>query len=181
MTAVLSDSGARSPSILRLGRDLVSAPAIVTGLGDPERRPDDDANVEIHRQPLRFAADWQLEIIRKCEQEGVTPSLVAWLNSTGLLKRCVYLSSAEPTGDLLFRYIGEPTQRYLGRKWAAEQIGKPDNAPNRNLEEGVGPQYREAIDGQAPLFNRIFIDGSRSVTYTHVLIGWRLPDDRQAL
>ena len=143
-----------------------------------------EAVVEIHRQPLSFAADWQTNIVDRCrELRTLNPEVFQHLSETGLRRRCVYLSS-DGDGPLLFRYIGEPTVRYLGVEWAKSQLGKPDlDDPHQSLAEGIGAQYREAIEGGVPVFNRIMITGLSAdpKIYTHVLIGWRLPEGRRAL
>ncbi|MBK3798655.1 hypothetical protein GAY33_05315 [Azospirillum brasilense] len=160
----------RFPAILRRPDPPAPAPEVIT--------------VDIHRQPEWAALDWQLAI-RDLWRDHPTlcPSFKDKLKATGLLPRCCFLASLD-NGPLIFRYIGEPTIAFLGREWARYQLGKPDlDDPHQTLAEGVGAQYREAIEGGAPVFNRVMITGlsAEPKIYTHLLLGWRLPDGNRAL
>lgn len=158
------------PSLLRLGK--------------PRQPPAIEARTEIHRQPMAFASDWQqavLELYRR--DRNLNPDFAQRLKAMDLLRRCVFLAS-DGAGPLLFRYIGEPTISFLGADWARAQLGKPDDQdPHQCLADGVGPQYREAIEGGQPILNRVEITGMSAApkVYTHLLLGWRRPDGRRAL
>jgi len=159
-------------------------PAILTQRGEPDPTPPAPAVVTINRQPLRFAADWQLVIADECRQQRtLNPSVYRFLEERGLLSRCLYLSSDTPDGPLLFRYIGVPTRTCLGDDWARANLGRPDTAPSDGLVSGVDAQYREAIDAGQPVYNRIYVTDvmATPLTYTHLLVGWRRPDGRRAV
>ena len=141
------------------------------------QRPASSQDVTIERLPIHAAADWQSWIINQCRyQKTLSPSVFSFLKGAGLLERCTFLASDGPDSPLLFRYVGAPTVEFLGRAWARQQIGKPDlDDPHHAITEGIGPQYREAIECGEPLFNRVTITGlsaSRKV-YTHALYGWQ--------
>lgn len=159
-------------------------PAIIGRWGDPEPTPEAPAMVDIHRQPLRVAADWQMGIVDECRRHrSLCEPVFRYLRDSGLLARCLYLSSAEPVGPLLFRHIGVPTRVCLGDDWARANLGKPDTAPSDRLATGVAAEYLEAIDTGQPIYNRVFVSDvmATPLTYTHMLLGWRLPDGRRAL
>ncbi|CAO3445677.1 hypothetical protein [Azospirillum argentinense] len=147
-------------------------------------RPVNEA-VTIHRLPVEAASDWQQEVKNECRrQRSLTPAVFDFLKAAGLLDRCTFLASEHQFAPLRFRYIGGPTVRFLGRAWALQQIGKPDlDDPHQTLAEGVGHQYREAIEGGDPVFNRVTITGLSlsPKVYTHMLIGWQQSDGRRAL
>ncbi|TWA76875.1 hypothetical protein FBZ83_11716 [Azospirillum brasilense] len=141
------------------------------------RRPASSKDVTIERRPIHAAADWQSWIVNECRtQKTLSPSIFSFLKGTGLLVRCTFLASDGPNSPLLFRYIGAPTVEFLGRAWARQQIGKPDlDDPHHAITEGIGPQYREAIEGGEPLFNQVTITGlsADQKVYTHALYGWQ--------
>jgi len=170
--------------ILALPRRALRFPAIITRRGDPEPPAPPPPVLDIHRQPLRFATDWQTAILDECRRHrSLCVPVYAYLRDSGLLSRCLFLSSATPDGPLLFRHIGVPTRLCLGDEWARANLGKPDNAPSDRLETGVAAEYVEAIETGRPILNRVFVTDvmERPLTYTHALVGWRLPDGRRAL
>ena len=176
LIGVLSDQGTASSgfglfNIVRRRRD------------DPPPEPG-SARVEIHRQPLRTALDWHQEVIalwRRHPQFG--PALHDELKGRGLLSKCVILTACDG-GPLCFRYIGEPTRRVFGERWAAQNIGKPHlEDVHTDFALAIDAQYREAIDGGEPVYNRLLITGlpRPPVNYCHLLFGWSLGERRQAL
>ncbi|MBP2233139.1 hypothetical protein J2847_006474 [Azospirillum agricola] len=171
--------------LLTVPRPRLRFPAIITRRGDlPDPGPPEPGLVEINRQPLRFAADWQLAIAEECRrQQTLGPAVFHYLQASNLLTRCLYLSSETADGPLLFRYIGVPTRTCLGDDWARANLGKPDTAPSDGLVNGVDAQYREAIDAGQPVYNRVFVTDvmDTPLSYTHMLVGWRLPDGRRAV
>jgi hypothetical protein len=166
-------------------RSLFRAPAIIGRRGDPQPPAPVEPILDIHRQPLRFAADWQLAIAETCRQHRILCRPVFdFLQDSGLLSRCLYLSSTGRDEPLLFKYIGVPTRICLGDDWARENLGKPDSAPADRLADGIAAQYVEAIEGGQPVLNRVFsteVFPDRPLVFTHLLVGWRLPDGRRAL
>lgn len=182
MTALILPAAA---GLLTERRSLLRAPAIIGRRGDPSPPPPAEAVLDIHRQPLRFAADWQLAIADECRRHrALCRPVFEYLQASGLLSRCLYLSSAEPGGPLLFRHIGVPTRTCLGDEWARNNLGKPDSAPADRLADGIAAQYVEAIEGGQPVLNRVFsteVFPDRPLVFTHLLVGWRLPDGRRAL
>ncbi|MBP2291061.1 hypothetical protein [Azospirillum rugosum] len=153
--------------------------------GPAIQRPEPKEELLITRLRVDEAADWQLAIVEECRrQRTLTPSVFNFLKEQGLLDRCTFLASEGMEQPLVFRYIGGPTVRFLGRAWARQQIGKPDlDDPHQVLAEGVGQQYREAIEGGDPVFNRVTITGlsASPKVYTHMLYGWAPQDGRRAL
>ncbi|HYD65547.1 hypothetical protein [Azospirillum sp.] len=145
------------------------------GRRDTPPPPDPSATrVEIHRQPLRFALDWQQEIVALHRRHPtLTPAFKEELEAMGLLSRCVFLSSHDG-GPLRFRYIGEPTRAYFGDAWARQQLGKPHvEDPYAEYAQAIDKQYVEAIEGGVPIYNRlILIEHGAPVIYTHMLLGW---------
>lgn len=141
--------------------------------------------VEIHRQPLWVGTDWQLAIRDLCRRERqFGPPVLDWLRETGLMSNCLLLASDTRAGPLIFRYIGQPSIKFLGRRWAAERLGTPESEnPFHELGDGVGEHYHTAIDGGEILLNRIRLVGmsAEPLTYTHLLVGWRASDGRRAL
>lgn len=167
---------------LTLARGIARKPAII--VRRPAPPPPVVTEVSIHRQPLRFAADWQAAIGDECDRhQALCPPVFDMLKTTGLLKRCLFLSSEAASGPLLFRYIGEPTRTCLGDAWANEHLGKPDSAPSEDLATGIDAQYREAIEGGEVILNRCRVVGlmAEPLTFSHLLVGWRLPEGRRAL
>lgn len=140
--------------------------------------------ITITRLPVNRAADWQRTIIRTCGRTELGPAVPAFLRSTGLLPRCTFLSSADGAGPLCFRFLSGPTVRFLGPAWARQHLGRPDtDDTHQDLSERIGEQYREAIDGDAPVFNRVVIAGMSPapLAYTQAVIGWRKRDGRRAV
>ncbi len=148
-------------------------------------RPASSEALVIDRRPVNDAADWQQDIRAECRRlRALSPSVFAYLKTTGLLFRCTFLASEGRGQPLLFRYIGAPTLAFLGRSWARQQLGKPDmEDPHHTLAEGVGAQYHEAIDGAEAVFNQVIITGLSAApkVYTHLLVGWQDGTGRRAL
>lgn len=97
--------------------------------------------------------------------------------------RCTFLASNGPDAPLTFRYIGAPTIKVLGAKWASDHLGQPEEAdPHQVLADGVGAQYREAIEGGEAVFNHALLTMSGVVyPFTHTLIGWADGAGRRAV
>lgn len=163
-------------------RDFADA---LRGRRDAPPPPDPSATrVEIHRQPLRFALDWQQEIVALHRRHPtLTPAFKEELEALGLLSRCVFLSSHDG-GPLRFRYIGEPTRRVFGDRWAAAHIGRPHlEDEHTEYARAIGAEYLEAIEGSEPVYNQLLLTGlpGAPVNYRHLLLGWSLSEGRQAL
>ncbi|MGY0794278.1 hypothetical protein ACW7BJ_33440 [Azospirillum argentinense] len=168
--------------VLSLARGIIHMPAIIARR--PKPPPQIETDVSIHRQPVGVAADWQTGIASECARhEILCPPVFEYLKATGLVTRCVFLSSEDGVGPLLFRYIGLPTRQTLGNAWADAHLGKPDSAPSANLADGIDAQYREAIEAGEPLLNRVCVTGLKATPlhFSHLLMGWRLPNGRRAL
>lgn len=177
-----------SPAFLkdRIARPL--ARGLVTILrgrrGDPSPAGPAETRVDIHRQPLRTALDWHQDIIAVWKRNpSFGPGLHDDLKSMGLLSRCVILTSRDG-GPLCFRYIGEPTRRVFGDRWADQNIGKPHlDDVHSAYARAIDAQYREAVEGGEPVYNHLVITGlpRPPVNYRHLLFGWSLGHRRQAL
>jgi hypothetical protein len=131
--------------------------------------------IAVQRLTLDHAADWQLDILSECRrQKTLTPSMLTYLKRTGLLSRCTFLASLEPSSPLLFQYLGEGTLSVLGRAWGRSVLNQPEAAdPHSEYAHRIGLQYVEAIGGGEALFNRISVTGlGRPFVYTQALYGW---------
>ncbi|TWA58634.1 hypothetical protein FBZ84_11725 [Azospirillum baldaniorum] len=151
--------------------------------GPPPQQPA-ETQVDIHRQPLRTALDWHQDMVALWRRHPTFgPGLHDDLKSTGLLPRCVILT-ARDGGPLCFRYIGEPTRRVFGDRWADQNIGKPHlEDVHGAYAQAIDAQYREAVEGGEPVYNHLVITGlpRPPVNYRHLLFGWSLGHRRQAL
>lgn len=132
--------------------------------------------VDIVRQPLRTAMDWQLEAIGIWrEHRWFGPAFKVSMEKVGLGRRCLLLTSWDG-GPLRFRYIGEPTRRFFGDAWADAQIGKPQMTSGFDaLTKALNEQYMEAILNGEPVHNRLVVHGlpGEPFIYTHTLLGWQ--------
>ncbi|HYH17220.1 MAG TPA: hypothetical protein VD995_01265 [Azospirillum sp.] len=142
------------------------------------------ACVEIHRQPVRHALEWQQKIVTLWRRHPtLSPAFHDELVATGLLSRCVFLSSNDG-GPLRFRYIGEPTRRVFGNRWADGLIGRYHSEDEyTEFARAIGAEYQDAIESGEPVYNRLLLTGlSRPpINYRHLLLGWSTSDGRQAL
>ncbi|HEY0836873.1 MAG TPA: hypothetical protein VGE72_23385 [Azospirillum sp.] len=149
----------------------------------PLRKPE-AAHVEVHRQPARYALEWQQKIVALWRRHPtLSPAFHDELAATGLLSRCVFLSS-DDGGALCFRYIGEPTRKVFGNRWADGLIGRRHTEDEHTeYARAIGAEYQEAIESGEPVYNRLLITGlARPPTnYRHLLLGRSLDDGRQAL
>jgi len=164
-----------------------AAPAIIVRrLGGPPKPPDTSAmQVDIHRQPLRVALDWQLDAVRLWrEHPTFCPSFATRMAEAGLSRRQVVLFTKAAGDPLRFAYIGEPTRRFFGDAWADAQLGRP------HMDDGysafslaIDAEYREAIAGGEPVHNRLVVHGlpGQPFIYTHTLLGWSLPSGRSVV
>jgi hypothetical protein len=141
--------------------------------------------VDVHRQPMRVATDWQLDIVDLWRRHPwPRRSLFEGLKAAGYLERCVFLASESGRQPLAFQFIGTPTIKVFGTDWARSQLGKPHlTDPYCDYACDIGEQYREAIEAGEPVYNRLLITGlpGLPVNYSHLLLGWDLPGGRQAL
>ncbi|WP_431854730.1 hypothetical protein [Azospirillum sp.] len=154
-----------------------SAPAVITGrFGRPPARQDNERiRVDITRQPLRTALDWQAETVRIWrEHPECGPGFKGAMERAGLHKRSLVLFSMDG-GPLRFAYIGEPQRRFFGNTHADSMIGKPQvDAGYDGWAQALEAQYLEAMQGGEPVHNHVAMHGLQStpVVYTHTLIGW---------
>lgn len=144
-----------------------------------------EIHLDLHRETTARMADWQAAIIRECQRhEELCPAIFDFLKRTKLLHRCTFLASDVPGGPLLFRYIGAPTIAVLGRGWARQQLGQPEEEdPFEAVATTVGAQYVEAISGGEALFNTVATTGmgSHPMSFDHALFGWEARDGRRAV
>lgn len=164
---------------------LIRAPAIIGRHKDPEPPRPSSVALEIHRQPLRAAADWQLQIIQEWQgHRDMFTFIATFMRDTRLIQRCVFLASDDVDGPLIFRYIGQPSTLILGEDWKAQNLNRPhfDN-PFRALPDCLGDEYAEAIEGGEPLHNLGIAHGLKNepVRFTHTLIGLQALDKRRAV
>jgi hypothetical protein len=141
--------------------------------------------VDIHRQPVRGAVDWQSQILDLWRRHPwPQPGFLDGLKARGLLDRCIFLTSEGEGRPLAFQFVGTPTIKVFGTDWARSQIGKPYlTDPHADLAYDLGVHYQEAVETGAPIYNRIRITGvpGQPIDYSHLLLGWTLPGGRQAL
>ncbi|WP_147395199.1 hypothetical protein [Azospirillum cavernae] len=172
------------PSAASLAPRRLEIPAFVRRLGDPPPKPPQAVTVTIHRQPVGFAAGPQSEILNLWPSIRTAPpvTLAHDLANSGLLRHCGFLN-AEPGGPLVFRRIADATVRALGRDWAMQQLGKPnDDDPYSEYAVQLAAHYEEAIKGGEPVYNHCVIHGlARPVVYSHLLVGWTSPSGQKAL
>lgn len=111
------------------------------------------------------------------------PGFVADLQKASIYTRSVFLSASTPDEPLAFRYIGEPTVGFFGRDWAREQLGRPHlSDPYSTFAAAIDAEYREAIEGGEPVYNRLVVDGlANPFIYSHLLLGYALPSGRRAV
>lgn len=141
--------------------------------------------VDVRRHPARAAADWQVQVLDLWRSHPwPRPGFLDDLKNRGWLERCVFLASEGAGRPLAFQFIGTPTIKVFGTDWARSQLGRPHLAdPHTDYACDIGEQYQEAIEARKPIYNRLRITGlpGRPVDYSHLLLGWTLPDGRQAL
>lgn len=152
-------------------------------VGQGARRPVE--GLDLQRLPLGAAVEWQAAIVGECRrQRSLTPELFAYLERTGLLDRCTFLASDGADDPLRFRYLGAPTRAFFGRGWARGMLGRPDqDDPHQALALRFAAEYLEAVEGGAPVLNRVVITGMSAVplVYQHALIGWKDCAGRRAV
>ncbi|MBP2230797.1 hypothetical protein J2847_004106 [Azospirillum agricola] len=179
MTGLVLDARSLTLPTLRLG-----APAIIRSRGEPPPLPPAEVTVTIHRQPLAVAADAQVAVLDHWRAHRLEPSptMGSDLREAGLLHHCGFLS-ADPGGPLIFRRIADATVKALGREWARQQLGKPnDDDPYSEYAIQLATHYDEAIQGGEPVYNHLVIHGlAHPVVYSHLLVGWTSPTGQQAL
>lgn len=159
-----------------------AAPSVITrrfGGRPPPRRDAAEAQVDITRQSLRVALDWQMEAVRVWREH---PLFGAGFKETmakiGLERRSLVLFRTD-AGPLRFAYIGETQRRFFGDAWADANIGKPQADSGYDaMAKALNAQYMEAILGGEPVHNHVVMRGlpGAPITYTHTLIGWNLGD-----
>lgn len=156
-----------------------AAPAILTTrFGRP---PAGDGNapvrVDITRQPLRTALDWQTEMVRIWrEHPECGPAFKEAMEAVGLHRRSLVLFSRD-VGPLRFAYIGEPQRRFFGNPQADSMIGRPQAAAGFDgWAQALEAEYLEAMQGGEPVHNHVVMHGPSKapVTYTHTLVGWEI-------
>lgn len=142
-------------------------------------------SVETNRQPLTVAAGFQDEIATFCRRhKHLSPAAFDFLKGRGYLNRVNFLAG-EAGGPLLTRYLADDVVRVFGADYARRLIGQPHHEadPYGNYAAALDREYREAIEGSEPILNRIVLFGAgpAPVAYSHLLIGWSLPDGRRAV
>lgn len=151
------------------------APAIIGRRARRSPPEPSEMEVEIHRQPLRVALDWQLEAVRiKADHPQFGQGFRQAMDKAGLGRRPLILFSLDG-GPLRFAFIGDTQRRFFGDAWANALIGKPQGSSGYDaLTQALDRQYAEAIDGGEPVHNRVIMHGPAGapVIYAHTLFGW---------
>lgn len=159
--------------------NIITLPKLARGAPRPLVR------LDLHREPLSLMVDWQSAVVAECRRHGsLNPSIFGYLKSSGLLSRCVFLSSDSAGDALRFRFFSAATVATLGRAWARQNLGQPhEDNPHRDFPASLSNEYTEAVDGGEVLFNRLTLHGTTAEPkpYSHVLIGWRAADGRRAV
>ena len=173
--------GARTAQPKSLFR--VTAPAIITRRFGRAPQPPDASGmqVEIHRQPLRVALDWQLQAVQiRREHPRFGMDFRQAMDEAGLGRRPLVLVSLDG-GPRRFNFIGETQRRFFGDAWADSQLGKPQMSSGYDaLTRALDAEYQEAILGGEPVHNRVVMHGlaGAPVIYSHTLFGWDQGDIR---
>ncbi len=131
--------------------------------------------IEISRLTVADAADWQAAVMTECRrQRTLTPGLIGFLQTHGLLSRCAFLSSDGPNEPLSFHYPDKRGPLMAEPTWGRAVLIRPDAAdPHLEFAQNVGAQYADCIGTGEPVFNRVTVSGiDRPFVYTHALYGW---------